>query len=612
MKSLCKLLDRVRNALPLWLVYTVSAVLAIMVSMLMLEYPTLIRNGWEAYLDPAKGKYLLLNLLSVGMLWCVCLILSNRVWVADLLLSSLSGIVAIINYYVTTLHGMPLSFLLLRNFKTAMNVISGYSITVDEYVIKLLIMIFAGGGLAAVTWWFTRGRQKKVPVSRVLIRDAALAVVCAIVFYLGYCGENPIKPTKTIGWHWSEAYSTYGYLPCTIETFFQSISGVAEPEGYTSQRVDSLEITDRSREDPATPDIILILNESYCDLRQLTDVETDVPVFEDIEGLDNLLMGYAISPSAGGGTNSSEYEILSSNSMWLLPGVTPFNTIDLVNASSIVSNLNTLGYYTLGSHCASGTNYSRVSGYRDLQFQNIHFYEDFTDVTQYEDRPYASDASVYTNLIRWYEEAPQDSPRFLYLLTIQNHGAYDRSDDRFDLVHVQNDWGDTVSLANEYLTQVQLSNQAFVGLTEYFSQVDRPVLVCMLGDHAPNFAGDLLEGESEAQKNLLNRKVPLLIWANYPLEQQDLGSMSMNYVVPTLLDIAGVRLSPYYSYLLQLKQQVPILTSYGDYYDAQGNRYTYDTDEGGPYADAVEDYFYLEYENLKKQRNQGLFAPYTD
>lgn len=146
MKRLGKLLDRVRNALPLWLVYTGSVALAILLSMLMLEYPILIRSGWESYLDPAKGKYFLLNYLSVGMLWCVCLMVSNRVWVADLLLSSLSGIIAIINYYVTILHGMPLSFLLLRNFKTAMNVISGYSITVDEYVIKLLIMLFAGGG----------------------------------------------------------------------------------------------------------------------------------------------------------------------------------------------------------------------------------------------------------------------------------------------------------------------------------------------------------------------------------------------------------------------------------------------------------------------------------
>lgn len=164
MKSLCNLLGRVRNALPLWLVYTGSAVLAILVSMLMLEYPTLIQSGWEAYLDPAKGKYFLLNYLSVGMLWCVCLMISNRVWVADLLLSSLSGVIAIINYYVTTLHGMPLSFLLLRNFKTAMNVISSYSITVDEYVIKLLVMIFAGGGWQRSPGGLPGAGRKKSPL----------------------------------------------------------------------------------------------------------------------------------------------------------------------------------------------------------------------------------------------------------------------------------------------------------------------------------------------------------------------------------------------------------------------------------------------------------------
>lgn len=372
--------------------------------------------------------------------------------------------------------------------------------------------------------------------------------------------------------------------------------------------MDSLEIPDAKVEEPATPDVILILNETFYDLRQLVDIQTDVPFLDNIESLDNLLMGYAVSPQSGGGTNSSEYELLCSNSLQMLPGVTPFNVLDLVNASSIVSNLNSLGYYSLGSHGEVSMNYSRGQSYKNLQFQSVHFKEDFLDATTFGGRSFYTDESLYQNLIRWYEEAPEEDPRFLYLLTIQNHGDYNKSDDAYDLVHVQTDFGANNSRINEFLTLVHLSDEAFRDLTEYFSGVDRPVLICMLGDHAPSFARNLVENGPE--NDLLLRKVPLLIWANFPLEQQGLGTMSMNYVVPTLFDIAGIQLTPYYSYLLRMKEDIPILTSYGDYYDAEGNRYTYDSDQGGPYEELVDSYFCLEYENLTKRRNQELFVPY--
>lgn len=577
---------------------------------MMMEYPAIVECGMETYLSFAVGKCVVLNLLTIGIIWSVFLIASNRVWLSNLLCGCFCGIVAVINYYVIALHGMPLSFLLLRNFQTAMNVISSYSIVLDKYVARILALLVLVIILSLITRWISKGRCERKPRSQILIRDVLLFAVCSMVFYWGYLGKNPVKPVKTIGWGWQESYSAYGYIPCTIETFFQVFSDIDEPAGYTEQAVDSLKIVDKTKEEPVTPDIILILNETFSDLRQLTDVKTDAPFLENIESIENLLTGYALSPGAGNGTNSSEYEILSSNSLRLLPGVTPFNTLNLVGASSIVSNLNALGYFTLGSHSEPASNYSRLTGYRDLQFQQVHFKEDFTDLSYPGERPYATDASLYTNLIRWYEEAPADSPRFLYMLTIQNHGDYNGCDEHYDLVHIENDWGDNTEAANEYLSLVSLSDIAFKELLTYFSQVDRPVIVCMLGDHIPSFAKEHINGEDPTQINLLQRKVPLLIWANYPLEQQELGTMSMNYVVPTLLDIAGVQLSPYYSYLLQLKEQVPILTSYGDYYDAQGNRYTYDTDTGAPYEEAVDNYFYLEYENLKKERNQALFQPY--
>jgi len=176
---------------------------------------------------------------------------------------------------------------------------------------------------------------------------------------------------------------------------------------------------------------------------------------------------------------------------------------------------------------------------------------------------------------------------------------------------VRNDFGDNTARVNEYLSCISLSDKAFGELTAYFSGVERPVIVCMVGDHAPSFAASLADPALTPEEKELNvRKVPLLIWANYDLPAAGLGTMSMNYVIPSLLETAGVPLSPYYSYILQLKEQIPVLTAYGSYYDAQGNLYAYDSDGGTAYESAVNDYFYLEYHNLQKDRRQTLFQPY--
>jgi len=507
------------------------------------------------------------------------------------------------------LHGMPLSFLVLRNFTTAMNVIGNYEITLDFHVIRMLILIICMVIIALLTRWLSK--PVKTSWKKIAIRNGILIFLCIVGFYTCYLGNNPLKPKKTIGWIWTEAYHKYGYSACTVETLFQSISVVNEPDGYSEVALESISIPQNAQEETQTPDIILILNESFFDLKQVADFETDLPYMENIASMENLLKGYAVVPGAGGSTNSAEYELLTSNSLQLMPGITPFNVINLKGANSITSHLNNLGYYSFGSHSESGVNYSRVSGYKDLQFQEIHFEEDFQNIEFFHDRHFETDESLYRNLIRWYESAPDESPRFMYLLTIQNHGGYEMNPPEKDIIHIQNDWGNNTQLANEFLTSVYLSDKAFKDLTDYFSTVNRPVIVCMVGDHSPNFVKTFIHDYyTGAEADLRHRSVPLLVWANYPLEDIDLGTMSMNYVVPTLLDIANVQLTPYYSYMLQLKQQVPILTSYGNYYDADMNLYNYNADEGKPYQQMVDNYFYLEYENLQTNRKQDLFNPY--
>lgn len=105
---------------------------------------------------------------------------------------------------------------------------------------------------------------------------------------------------------------------------------VNKPEGYSLEKVENINIEENEQQRVnQTPDVILILNETFYDLKMITDIETDHEYMSGIKSLDNSVHGYAVVPLPGGGTNCSEYEFLTSNSLQLMPGVTPFNVLDL-------------------------------------------------------------------------------------------------------------------------------------------------------------------------------------------------------------------------------------------------------------------------------------------
>ena len=548
--------------------------------------------------------YLLLNMATLLAVRSMFQLLCSRRWLSDFLLIILSTVIASVNYYVIRFKGSPLSFLELRNLGTALDVLGGYSIPITQTVPVILTLGILGIGLSVL--------HRRVSGKEVLpcyLQKLSLALVILLTLEIGYFGDAPIKPKQTVGWLWREAYEQYGFAPCTVESFLTLFHTIVEPEEYDAAAMDAMELPPPKSSTNKTPDIILILNESFYDLSLITDLNADTEYLQSFQRED-VYTGYAVVPAYGGGTNSSEYELLSSNSMALLPGVTPFNTLDLTHANSIVSHLSALGYETLGSHSESGENYYRSRGYPALGFDRIYFDEDFKGKTYYHNRYYESDESLYENLTAWYDEMPE-TPRFLYLLTIQNHGSWDQNPSSADTVHAASDYGEYDDDVDEYLTAISQSDEAFGQLTEHYEKVDRPVIICMVGDHCPNFADQIIDNKhSPEAAQFLYRSTPMLIWANYDLgvQNKDLGTMSLNFVVPTLLELADVSLTPYYQTMLELKKQVPVVTAYGTCVDKNGQELPLEKDL--PFIQEVRNYFHWEYNNLSDHRRQILFTPY--
>lgn len=549
-------------------------------------------------------KYIGLNVLTILTLVLIILILCNRIWVSAICGEIFCLVLSIINYYVIKFHGLPFSVMEVSNIKAAMSVIQAYDIEVD-ICIGIIFALFAISLLLIIIVKKVEKNQCVKGKTKVFKRDILIIIFVVCFFYIGYFSVKPVKPQKTIGWSWKEAYYQYGYVACSVEMIESTQNIIKEPEGYSLEKVENLKIQEnKDVETNQTPDIILILNETFYDLKKITNIKTDVEYMSGIKSLDNSVNGSVVVPAIGGGTNCSEYELLTSNSLELMPGITPFNVLNLKNANSVVSHLKNLGYKTLGAHGSGAESYSRNRGYSDIGFDEIHFLEDFQNVDFYGERWFATDLSLYKNLVNWYDDNSKD-PQFIYLLTMQNHGGWDMNIPEKDTVHVLDDYGEYTDQINEYLTSIKLSDEAFMYLIKYFKKVDRPVVICMVGDHAPAFAKHIVDKKYQNDELIRLREVPFIIWSNQKIDETNSRILSMNYLVPFILKNMGVKESSFYEYMNELQKDVPILTSYGKYYDAKGNEYSYD--ESSVYTDSVSKYFYLEYNNLNKKQVKEMF-----
>ena len=80
-------------------------------------------------------------------------------------------------------------------------------------------------------------------------------------------------------------------------------------------------------------------------------------------------------------------------------------------------------------------------------------------------------------------------------------------------------------------------------------------------------------------------------------------------LTPTLLQQAGLPLSDYYKYLLEMKQNTPVVTAANDYMKVDGTTAEYGAD---PALDEwAKGYLSLEYNNIgaHAKRDQSIFDP---
>lgn len=503
------------------------------------------------------------------------------------------------NYFVLSYRGEPLRFNDLTAVGTAAEVVGNYSLRPNSHMamawcICLLFVVY--GARTGVRFQIT-GKIKNAAFRLAGVSlGITLALVCGYRFlHTDLFEEAGFKRTPGFGQHMN--YHFNGYLvACFMD---MQDSRVEKPQGYSVEKVEGLlrgaaEGSEKSAEG-TKPHIILVMNESFSDLRVLGNLqisEENLAFFNSLE--ENTIRGYVNASVIGGGTANSEFEVFTGCSMGLLPpSYYPYQQCIAGEMPSLISDVQKEGYTAYSMHPERAGNWNRERIYRYLGFDDSLWGEDFPDAENLHSG--ATDLETYKKVEEVYENRKPGEKLFVFDLTMQNHGGYLYSDVERSVTatNVSSEEADI------FLSLMQNSDDDFRQLVAYFEKESEPVLICMFGDHQPKLDDSFYEsvygqtqGLTEWDKRLSRYKTPFVIWANYDIPEQSGIDISMNYLGVLLADTAGIKTSPFFDYLRQYMAEYPIITVNG-YQDKDGNYY----DWSGENAEH-EEYRILQYNYL--------------
>ena len=520
-------------------------------------------------------------------------------------------LVGMANRYVISFRGRTIFPADLLSLGTALNVAGDYDYSLSQTQMETMaVWIICLVVLALLP--HEHGR-KKVKLKVLLPVAAAAAIYIFVFFGTGFLAWANISPSM-----WTTRGNGF-FLNFTVCLRY---SRVEKPDGYSSEVLEEIEreLPDEEETEAARPtNLIVIMNEAWSDYTVLEGVSTNedpMPFYHSMT--ENTIKGYAYSSVFGGTTANSEYEFLTGNTTAFLPaGTVPYHLYVKDGASSLVAQMDVLGYRTVAMHPYYRSGWNRVAVYDDFGFDETYFIDDFEDVDYI--RGYVSDKSNYENVIRMVEEKESGEPLFIFNITMQNHSGYNQPWTNLDkTVWLTGDLEGKYSTVDQYLSLIRESDNALAYLIEYFETYDEPTMIVMFGDHQPQVATDFYEeilggeaAELDAATLQSRQKVPYLVWTNYDIAcSGEGGEMSLNYLSTVVAQLAGVPLTSYQRFLMEGLEVLPVVNSVG-YIDSAGNSTDREEELTEAAQEFLERYRIVQYNNLfdGKSRAASFFDP---
>lgn len=515
---------------------------------------------------------ILFNFLVIWLLVWLVLSVSRRFCFALRSVAVLCYILAVANDMVQEFRGQPISALDLYSLRTAASV-------ADRYVYSFGSGFWTGTMLLLLVWAFSgfaKGRLRGVKTSCI---NLAVCLVCQAAFWGSFYKTSMLEKLGISDYLWNQklAFQDNGVL---LSLFYSTRYLMIDvPKGYSADRADQL-LTDASDSYVQTvtdqrPNIIAVMNESFADLDLVGDLnasEDPLAYYHSLAGSENTITGDLLVSTFGGGTCNTEFEFLSGCSMAFFPaGSVVYQQYITSELPNLTTTLTDQGYTAFAVHPFYAYCWNRDEVYPLLGFDyflDINNFEGARTMGGYMGNS-VCDESDYEKLFELYEAKEPDERLFIFNVTMQNHGGYSQISGCDENVTLDG-YSKQYTSAENYLSLVRESDKQLETLLEYFSQVDEPTIVVFFGDHQPNLSDEFyneLYGIPEEERTLSQiqnkYKTPFLIWANYDIGSEQLGTISANYLSTLVLEKAGLEMPEFNQFLSQLYKQVPAVNLNG-------------------------------------------------
>lgn len=507
---------------------------------------------------------LLFELLA-GILLCVTGTLKRGYRI----LFAVTMVYGIANSYVVRFRTNPIVPWDILSLKTAASVADNYDFMPDRRMVIVTLAFVAILFLLR----FVKVEIKRLVFWKRLIPAAVLAVVLCI-FSNTLQNESFQNSHRLYNKLFTPVYMTN--VDGIAVTFVMNLAymSIDKPSGYQAAEAEAVlaeyEEQDRGEVPEELPNIIVVMNEAFSDLSVLGDFETNedyMPFLHSLQnGAEDTVTGMLNVSVCGGNTANTEFEFLTGNTMAFLPqGSIPYQQYITGEMAALPEYLQSLGYETVATHPYNASGWERDTVYPWLGFERSVFKDDYLFPSYV--RQYISDDSCVDKLIEFYETKEEGTPLFAFNVTMQNHGGYQEAYENFtpDITVADSE---NFSL-RQYLSLIKLSDASLERLVSYFSNVEEKTVIVFFGDHQPSdtVASTILSKNGMSWNNLseeelkLRYQVPYVMWANYDIEEETGADTSANYLAAEVLERAGVPVSAYQSYLLQLKEEYPVISA---------------------------------------------------
>ncbi|WP_205571879.1 MULTISPECIES: LTA synthase family protein [Burkholderia] len=280
------------------------------------------------------------------------------------------------------------------------------------------------------------------------------------------------------------------------------------------------------------PDVIVIQSESYFDIRSMSAaLESSAFARFDEARRESVSHGRLTVPAWGANTMRTEFAMLTGLPQALL-GYARFYPYAFVRSASasLARWFSRGGYETFAIHPYYADFFGRKRVFPLLGFERFFDIEHFATARRC--GPYVSDEAV-TDAIVAALDPPRARPRFIFAMTMENHGPLHleqvlpgESTSRHTLGEDAS-WRDLTA----YLRHIENADAMIGRLIDYLRTSDRETVVCFYGDHVPALPHVFQKlGVSPQQSDYF-------IWRNYGTDTPECRNLAAEELGSALLHV---------------------------------------------------------------------------